>query len=393
MGASAKWLRSLIGLKKPQSGENEKVGGKGRKWRLWRSVKRVHVAAKSDPSDSSIGPDYGDFTDAVANVVGAQTRDFLVVRQELAAIRIQTMFRAFLARQALRALKAVVRLQAIFRGRQVRKQAAATLRCMQALVRVQTRVRSASCAYTSAQTRAKLLEKTHNQYDPIKQSKDGWCNSPGTVEEVRAKQKLKQEGAIKRERVIAYSQFQQLLKTNPRSNARKNKLMASHRICKNSSSLFETTPTSKKHGDYIIGSRSSFSEIDSVKVKRNNVSTRVSAKPPISGRITRSSSCQFREHLYDDSTTSSSPILNSETPGSTTTPNYASLTKSIKAKWRACKYLSHNMQKQLVQNLQLDKKTLSLSKLVGIDTTCNAEFDLYPPVHLDRYDLGKRRWD
>lgn len=48
----------------------------------------------------------------------------------------------FQARQAFRALKAVVRIQAIFRGRQVRKQAAVTLRCMQALVRVQSRVRA-----------------------------------------------------------------------------------------------------------------------------------------------------------------------------------------------------------------------------------------------------------
>ncbi|XP_020519947.1 protein IQ-DOMAIN 14 [Amborella trichopoda] len=62
--------------------------------------------------------------------------------EERAAIRIQAMFRAYLARKALCALKGLVKIQALVRGHLVRKQATATLRCMQALLTVQARARA-----------------------------------------------------------------------------------------------------------------------------------------------------------------------------------------------------------------------------------------------------------
>ncbi|XP_049346682.1 protein IQ-DOMAIN 31-like [Solanum verrucosum] len=69
------------------------------------------------------------------------TDDAELKRQEHAATIAQAAFRGYLARRAFRALKGIIRLQALIRGHLVRRQAVATLCCMQAIVRIQALAR------------------------------------------------------------------------------------------------------------------------------------------------------------------------------------------------------------------------------------------------------------
>lgn len=63
-------------------------------------------------------------------------------REDVAAVTIQAYFRGHLARRACKALKSLVRLQAVARGAYVRRQAEVAIHCMQAMVRLQVRVRA-----------------------------------------------------------------------------------------------------------------------------------------------------------------------------------------------------------------------------------------------------------
>ncbi|KAL0350271.1 UNVERIFIED_CONTAM: protein IQ-DOMAIN 20 [Sesamum radiatum] len=65
-----------------------------------------------------------------------------VSRDDIAAITIQACFRGHLARRAYRALRSLVKLQAVVRGVVVRRQARFALHCMHALARLQVTVRA-----------------------------------------------------------------------------------------------------------------------------------------------------------------------------------------------------------------------------------------------------------
>ena len=80
-------------------------GGKGKKWTLWRSSSSGSGGGVTTLSEGTkvrgrlseaAASDSPFMAAAMATVVRAPARDFMVVRRQWAAIRIQTVFRAFL---------------------------------------------------------------------------------------------------------------------------------------------------------------------------------------------------------------------------------------------------------------------------------------------------------
>lgn len=48
---------------------------------------------------------------------------------------------------------------------------------------------------------------------------EGWCDSKGTLDDIKTKIHMRQEGALKRERAIAYSLAQKVLQFLPQENS------------------------------------------------------------------------------------------------------------------------------------------------------------------------------
>ncbi|KAL5760327.1 hypothetical protein ACOSQ2_019165 [Xanthoceras sorbifolium] len=123
-----------------------KASSRDKTWTVTEKEQRkhAHTVAIDLISAAEFAAEAAAETEAAAEAVMKFTRTPQTIREceELAAIQIQTAFRGYLAKRALRVLKGIVRIQAIFRGRIVRRQAIATLMCLQSLTKVQSQIRS-----------------------------------------------------------------------------------------------------------------------------------------------------------------------------------------------------------------------------------------------------------
>ncbi|KAL1371422.1 hypothetical protein HN51_001668 [Arachis hypogaea] len=185
MGKASKWFRGLFGPKKhlPQPSQTHSTPSYSvtsspnptkhkRRWTFVKSYRenhhhhhhhqqqqqqQQHVDA-SDPDNHAIAVAAATAAVAEAAVAAAQAAAAVVrltsssgrsanagsvtaaSSQDWAAIKIQSAFRGCLARRALRALKGLVKLQALVRGHIERKRTAQQMKKWQALLRAQARV-------------------------------------------------------------------------------------------------------------------------------------------------------------------------------------------------------------------------------------------------------------
>ncbi|CAA6663576.1 unnamed protein product [Spirodela intermedia] len=129
--------------------------------------------------------------------------------RDMAAIKIQTAFRAYLARKALRALKALVKLQALVRGRAVRRQTSATLRSLQSLVKIQEQVRARRLRISEDDRGSESNEQAYRRNTSIKGFEKSWNGSSLSKEAMNAIISSRQEAATRREKAMEYASAHQ----------------------------------------------------------------------------------------------------------------------------------------------------------------------------------------
>ncbi|CAN6354624.1 unnamed protein product [Urochloa humidicola] len=151
MGRAMRWLKKVLTGTKKEGDRDRKehgnaacAGGGGglglgppplekRRWSFAKPRHSVADAGGRRPSVTAV---------AAGELSQVRPCNCGMEREVEAAVVIQKAFRGYLARKALRALKSLVKLQALVRGYLVRKQAATTLRRLQALMRLQAKTAS-----------------------------------------------------------------------------------------------------------------------------------------------------------------------------------------------------------------------------------------------------------
>ncbi|GKV36803.1 hypothetical protein SLEP1_g44895 [Rubroshorea leprosula] len=145
-------------------------------------------------------------TSSANGSTGGNSSTLGVPIEDLAAIRIQTAFRAYKARKSLRRLKGMARLQTMVQTYSIKKQATSTLSHLHSWSNVQSQIRARRLSMvTEGQLRQKKMENQLKLEAKLHDLEVEWSDGPETKEEILTRIHQRENAAVKRERAMAYA--------------------------------------------------------------------------------------------------------------------------------------------------------------------------------------------
>ncbi|XP_060209291.1 protein IQ-DOMAIN 10 [Lycium barbarum] len=182
-------LKSIIGLKRNKR----------------RKSKHLKDASASDEPKEGVNASGKD-----ANYSNGTSSRKIVRKTKLtentAAIRIQTAFRAHLAKKTLRRVRGAVRFQGVIEGLSVNNQIAGTLKQIHCWSKIQSEIRARRLnMVTQGRNKQKKIQNQQKLDAKLHELEVEWSSSAETIEEILQKLQQKEEAAVKRERAMAYA--------------------------------------------------------------------------------------------------------------------------------------------------------------------------------------------
>ncbi|KAK7302895.1 hypothetical protein RJT34_13792 [Clitoria ternatea] len=211
---SGYWFKTIISLRKSKEG---------------RSKKAKAILAPEKLNASKSNSNTGKESNGLANgIKGENLVSSGVSVETISATRIQTAFRAYKARKALRRLKGHTKLKILTEGYSVKKQASAAITYLHSWSKIQAEIRDRRiCMVTEDRIRQKKLESQLKLEAKLHDLEVEWNSGSETKEEILGRIHQREEAAVKRERAMAYAFSHQW-----RANSSQSQLLGNYELGK-----------------------------------------------------------------------------------------------------------------------------------------------------------------
>lgn len=189
---SADWLKNVIGMRKAKDGRSKKLKGT-------TAIRKSSGCKGDDPLQKEP-------TKITNGVLIKNQRELGMPIEDRAAIKIQTAFRAYVARKTLRQLKGNTRLQSLTQRPSVKKQASSALNYIHSWNTMQTEIRARRVHMVmEGHLKRKKQENQLKLEAKLQNVEIEWSGGPETMEVILARIHQREEAAMKRERGMAYA--------------------------------------------------------------------------------------------------------------------------------------------------------------------------------------------